>query len=138
MPSGPSEYMQSLSTEQLKQYLAKLTLKKYNMTLPDPYNLTSWETNEQIWPDLNGGHIHQYLLCSQGRSPQGMDVATIALEGYNIFKLGNVVEVESSRVQSNILVCFLLARVIPMYECWVCLEETEGIVLTSHCSCLTR
>lgn len=141
---GISSYVESLTVEQRKQYFSKLILKKYNMKLPDPYNIVDWKSEVKMWPDLNSGQIHQYLLCSQDSSAQRKDV-TAASEGYNTFKLGNVLAVENNHVHSTLPACFLKAKVRPLktiaaetYECWVCLEETQGVILASHCTCLSR
>lgn len=113
------------------------------MYLPDPYILGGWESNVKLWPDLNIGHIHQYLLCGKGWAAERKDVGAVAAEGYSTFKLGHVLAVESSRVQSDIPVCFVKAQVSPLRstvdkhcDVWVCLEETEGTILASHCTCL--
>lgn len=143
MQHGMSSYVQSLPVDQREQYISKLRLKKYKMYLPDPYILGGWESDVKLWPDLNFGHIHQYLLCGQGWAAEKKDVGTVAAEGYGTFKLGHVLAVESSRVQSDIPVCFLKARVSPLKstvaencDVWVYLEETEGTILASHCTCL--
>lgn len=138
-------YVESLPLDLMKQYLLKLMLKKYNFNLPNPYNIEGWMSNVKMWPDLNIGHIHQYLLCGQNLSGQSKSVVTVAGEGYETFKLGNVLAVENKQIHGDFPVCLLKAKVKPpkttvpeTYDAWVCLEEMHGTILVSHCTCLTR
>lgn len=140
-----SSYAEGLPQDQREEYFSKLALKKCDANLPDPYNINEWLNGVEMCPDLNSGHIHQYLLCSQDTSAQGKGVVAAAEEGYSTFKLGNVLTVETHHVQRGLPVCFLKAKVKPLrttaeetHDTWVCLEETQGTVLASHCTCLTR
>lgn len=138
--------MESLPLDQKEQYFSKLILRKHKVNLPDPYNTEGWVSDVKLWPNLNSGLIHQYLLYGQDLSVQSKSVVSAAAEGYETFKLGNVLAVENKQIHgNNLLVCVLKARVRPLkttvaeaYDSWVCLEETHATILASHCTCLTR
>ena len=85
-----SEYFESLSEEDKKDYLAKLTLSTGEQ-LPDPFILHSnWSDDVSLLPHLTYPDIYHYLIEYPSQFSKESLKAYKSLESYNFFVSGHV------------------------------------------------
>ena len=66
-----------------------------------------------------------------------------AKEETNLYESGHVSDVEFNNISDCLKFCYVLGKVVPQagigenpYTVWVCLNTTDGDILTGECGCL--
>ena len=85
--------------------------------------------------DMTMNDIELYLSKSNDRKS--------AKEGKNLYESGHVSEVEFNNISDCLKFCYVRGKVVPQtrigenpYTVWVCLNTTNGDILTGECGCL--
>ena len=106
-----SEYFESLSEEDKKGYLAKLTLSTGEQ-LPDPFILHSnWSDDVSLLPDITYPDIYHYLIEYPSQFSKESLKAYKSLESYNFFVSGHVQNVYNHEVEKKSMFCFIKMEV---------------------------
>ena len=106
-----SEYFESLSEEDKKGYLAKLTLSTGEQ-LPDPSILHSnWSDDVSLLPDITYPDIYHYLIEYPSQFSKESLKAYKSLESYNFFVSGHVQNVYNHEVEKKSMFCFIKMEV---------------------------
>ena len=106
-----SEYFESLSEEDKKGYLAKLTLSTGEQ-LPDPFILHSnWSDDVSLLPDITYPDIYHYLIEYSSQFSKESLKAYKSLESYNFFVSGHVQNVYYHEVEKKSKFCFIKTEV---------------------------
>ena len=96
-----SEYFESLSQEDNKGYLAKLTLSTGEQ-LPDPFILHSnWSDDVSLLPGITYPNIYHYLIEYPSLFSKESLKAYESLECYNFFVSGHVQNVYYHEVEKK-------------------------------------
>ena len=105
------EYFESLSEEDKKGYLAKLTLSTGEQ-LPDPFILHSnWSADVSLLPDITYPDIYHYLIEHPSQFSKESLKAYKSLESYNFFISGHVQNVYYHEVEKKSKFCFIKTEV---------------------------
>ena len=138
-----SEYVKSLSHEDVVFYIEKITVD--GVQLPDPYGITKscWDNVVNKWPDISYPDIYQYFVetsCFYSRA----EVKNVkSLEGYQYFVLGHVQPIMFHDPEIKDYV-YLKADVLPsqrqsnkkdLYKTYI-ISHKNGEILTAHCTCM--
>ena len=106
-----SEYFESLSEEDKKGYLAKLTLSTGEQ-LPDPFILLSnWSDDVSLLPDITYPDIYHYLIEYRSLFSKESLKAYKSLESYSFFVSGHVQNVYYHEVEKKCKFCFIKTEV---------------------------
>ena len=106
-----SEYFESLSEEDKKGYLAKLTLSTGEQ-LPDPFILHSnWSDDVSLLPDITYPDIYHYLIEHPSQFSKESLKVYKSLESYNFFVSGHVQNVYYHEVEKKSKFCFIKTEV---------------------------
>ena len=106
-----SEYFDSLSKEDKKGYLIKLTLS-IGEQLPDPFILHSdWSDDVSLLPDITYPDIYHYLIEYPSQFSRESLKAYKSLESYNFFISGHVQNVYYHKVEKKSKLCFIKMEV---------------------------
>ena len=105
------------------------------ISLPLPKELENWLSGSHNCPDMTMNDIELYLSKSNDRKS--------AKEGKNLYESGHVSEVEFNNISDCLKFCYVRGKVVPQtrigenpYTVWVCLNTTNGDILTGECGCL--
>ena len=105
------------------------------ISLPLPKELENWLSGSHNFPDITMNDIELYLSKSNDRKS--------AKEGKNLYENGHVSEVEFNNISNCLKFCYVRGKVVPQtrigenpYTVWVCLNTTNGDILTGECGCL--
>ena len=102
-----SEYFESLSEEDKKGYLAKLTLSTGEQ-LPDPFILHSnWSDDVSLLSDITYPDIYHYLIEYPSQFSKESLKVYKSLESYNFFVSGHVQNVCYHEVEKESKFCFI-------------------------------
>ena len=106
-----SEYFESLSEEDKKGYLAKLTLSTGEQ-LPDPFILHSnWSDDVSLLPDITCRDIYHYLIEHPSLFSKESLKAYKSLEPYNFFVCGHVQNVYYHEVEKKCKFYFIKTEI---------------------------
>ena len=106
-----SEYFESLSEEDKKGYLAKLTLSTGEQ-LPDPFILLSnWSDDVSLLPDITYPDIYHYLIEYRSLFNKESLKAYKSVESYSFFVSGHVQNVYYHEVEKKCKFCFIKTEV---------------------------
>eukprot|EP00795_Rhopilema_esculentum_P010137 gene10137-18802_t len=142
--SDRSEYFNKLAEKDKADYVRKLTLTN-GERLPDPFTLETWQDNIMLLPDITWADIYNYLIYYPSCFSRESLKAYKSLEGYNFFVSGHVHNIFYHEVEEKNKFCFFKSEVLPsqrqglkqkLYKVWVCLNKSEGWILTANCTCM--
>ena len=103
------------------------------ISLPLPEELENWVSGSHNFPNMTMNDIEPYLSKSNDRKS--------VKEGKNLYESGLV---EFNNISDCLKFCYVRGKVVPQtriwenpYTVWVCLNTTNGDILTGECGCMS-
>ena len=139
-----SDYVKTLSNDDLAIYLDKLTVSDQKM-LPDPYSLSKeqWTNNAKLWPDIGYPDIYNDSVDGVNLYTKKELKKYKSLDGYDYFFRKHVQPVffHDPEIEDYV---YLLADVLPsqiqggqkdVYHAYL-ISHMDGCIHTAHCTCM--
>ncbi|KAK6168739.1 hypothetical protein SNE40_019924 [Patella caerulea] len=137
-----SEYLKNLSNPDKNLYSQKLI--SVGITDPqanDPFLYqSSWLDDVSKWPMVDFGQLYVYLIDTPGIFTRESMKTYKSLEAYNQYESGWVQTCFTKIVGKNIIFKAKVNRSQAVtekpHEAWVCVNNSDGSIITGHCTCM--